>query len=136
MSGEELQVLNSKQKARYKKLLKEKQEELLAGFNAARERGTQGADEADKDYIDYAVSSYTKEFLLSLSDLERRQLMRVQEALGEIDGDLYGICRECEEPISPKRLEAVPWTMYCLECQDLADRGLLASDHEDDQDDD
>ena len=116
--------MNTKQLARYRSLLEEKRDELLEGFEAARSR-TSDSDEEDKDYIDYAVSSYTKEFLFSLSDLERQQLIRVEDALKSIDAGTYGACNECGEEIEPKRLQAVPWAAFCLSCQELADRGLL-----------
>lgn len=122
--------MNSRTKARFKALLEKKREELAADFNAARHRGVEGGGEGDKDYIDYAVSSYTKEFLLSLSDMERRQLVAVEDALVSIKDGSYGTCEHCEEPIETKRLEAVPWAKYCLECQELADRGLLRDDEE------
>ena len=35
-----------------------------------------------------------------------------------MDGDHYGVCPECEEPISAKRLDAVPWARYCVSCQE------------------
>jgi DnaK suppressor protein len=34
----------------------------------------------------------------------------------------YGTCLHCEEEISPKRLDAVPWAAYCIRCQEIADR--------------
>jgi len=36
-----------------------------------------------------------------------------------MDQDTYGVCMECEEPISTKRLDAVPWAKYCVTCQEL-----------------
>jgi DnaK suppressor protein len=117
--------VNARQRTRYKTLLEKKREELAIGFNAARDRGVRGSGEGDKDYIDHAVSSYTKEFLLSLSDLERAQLVDVEDAIKSIDAGEFGDCSECEDEIEKKRLEAVPWALYCLTCQDLSDRGLL-----------
>lgn len=116
--------MNAKQLAKYRAVLEEKRGELIEGFEAARSR-TSDSDEEDKDYIDYAVSSYTKEFLYSLSDMERNQLVRVEDALRAMDEGTYGVCEECGEDIESKRLEAVPWAAYCLSCQELADRGLL-----------
>lgn len=46
----------------------------------------------------------------------------VTEALERIENNTYGICQECEEPISPKRLAALPWAKYCITCQDAKDR--------------
>ena len=117
--------MNSKQMARYKTVLEQKRDELAEDYESTRTRSSQGPDEGDKDYIDYAVSSYTKEFLYSLTDMERNQLIQVDQALRAIDDGTYGTCDECGEPIEEKRLKAVPWATYCLGCQELADRGVL-----------
>jgi DnaK suppressor protein len=46
----------------------------------------------------------------------------VTEALRRIESNTYGVCLECEEAISPKRLAALPWAKYCITCQDEKDR--------------
>lgn len=117
--------MNKQQVDRYKKLLTEKREQLVRDVEETRSRSAEDTEEEDKDYIDYAVSSYTKEFLLTLSDLERRQLDSVDRALDAIKLGTYGTCEECGEEIEEKRLKAISWAMYCLRCQELADRGLL-----------
>jgi len=42
--------------------------------------------------------------------------------LRRIDEGSFGVCLHCEEDISPKRLAAVPWTPFCIRCQEIADR--------------
>jgi DnaK suppressor protein len=54
------------------------------------------------------------------SDFNRLQSLRV--ALQRIDDGTYGTCIRCDGDIGNKRLSAVPWTSYCVACQDLADR--------------
>ena len=54
-------------------------------------------------------------------ELENRSLRQVDAALKRIEEGKFGTCLECEEPISPKRLAAVPWATYCLRCQELDD---------------
>jgi len=49
-------------------------------------------------------------------------LRNVRAALHRIDEGMYGVCLHCEEDISPKRLNAVPWAPYCIACQETADR--------------
>jgi len=49
-------------------------------------------------------------------------LRRVRAALDRLAGDTYGDCLRCDEQISPKRLAAAPWSVYCLKCQEAADR--------------
>jgi DnaK suppressor protein len=46
----------------------------------------------------------------------------VTDALKRIDSNTYGVCLECDEPISAKRLKALPWAKYCISCQDAKDR--------------
>jgi len=70
-----------------------------------------------QDVVDKAESSYTKEFLLSLSNAEREQLLLIDEALKRIDKKELGICQSCGKNINKKRLDAVPWTPYCIDCQ-------------------
>ena len=49
----------------------------------------------------------------------------VDEALLRVEDKEYGDCQNCEEPINPKRLAAIPWARYCLNCQELVEKGLL-----------
>jgi DnaK suppressor protein len=59
---------------------------------------------------------------------EFKLLRKVRAALSRIDEGIYGICQQCEEDISPKRLNAVPWVPYCIRCQETADRNHEAGD--------
>ena len=113
--------MEKKEKERYKnKLIIKKQEmveKLSETYNESKEVETGIA----QDVVDKAESSYTKEFLLSLSDAERKQLFLIDEALKRIDKCEYGICQMCGQKISKKRLSAVPWTPYCINCQEKAE---------------
>ena len=113
--------MNKKDKDRFEKLLQGKKKEnnkklrefFLESQNVSDTGGTQ--DEGDK-----AESSYTKEFLLSLSDSERKQLQLVDDGLKRIKDSTYGKCQMCGKDIGMKRLEAVPWAPYCIRCQEKA----------------
>lgn len=78
-----------------------------------------------QDVVDKAESSYTKEFLLSLSDTERKQLRLIDEALKRIKDCTYGKCMMCRAEIGKKRLEAIPWTPFCLTCQEKAEEETI-----------
>ena len=82
-------------------------------------------DEDTQDVADMAVESYTKEFNFGKSSGDRHILQLIREALDRIKDKSYGTCVNCEEPIGPKRLEAVPWTRLCIQCQGLLEKGLL-----------
>jgi DnaK suppressor protein len=60
---------------------------------------------------------------LAISNLARESglLRNVGEALRRIDEGAFGVCLRCQEDISPKRLSAIPWTRFCIECQEIAD---------------
>lgn len=75
------------------------------------------------DLADQATSSYTKEFLFSLSDADRRLLQMIDEALERIEDGSYGYCVETGEPIGRKRLEAVPWARLCIAAQEKKELG-------------
>lgn len=86
--------------------------------------------EMTQDPADMAANAYTKELLISMSTNDRQLLTMIDEALARIESGEYGECQNCGEPITEKRLEAVPWARYCLRCQDLQERGLLNQDED------
>jgi RNA polymerase-binding transcription factor len=49
-----------------------------------------------------------------LDEIERKELDEIDLALNKIDAGSYGICEVCGKPISLKRLQAIPWTRFCL----------------------
>lgn len=80
------------------------------------------------DPVDLAVRNYSKNVMLAVSENESRQLILINEALERIADEEYGVCQNCEQDINPKRLNAVPWARYCLNCQELLEKGLLDED--------
>jgi DnaK suppressor protein len=55
---------------------------------------------------------------LNRNTLDIKLLREVQDALRRIGQGAYGVCYECDEPISAKRLDAVPWAKFCVSCQE------------------
>jgi DnaK suppressor protein len=105
--------------------------EGLVGQVQAAEAYTRERDaEATQDPADMAANAYTKELLVSMSANDRQLLESIDAALERIEVGQYGKCVNCGQPIQEKRLEAVPWARLCLRCQDLNERGLLASEEE------
>ena len=62
-----------------------------------------------------------REFAARNLERETKSLMQIGAALKRIKDGEFGTCLDCEEPISPKRLAAVPWAGYCLHCQEMRD---------------
>jgi DnaK suppressor protein len=72
--------------------------------------------------IDRAGGTYTKDFLFRLSTNERHLLEMVEESLARVRDGSFGLCVSCGHAINGKRLEAVPWTRYCITCQERIER--------------
>src|SRR3954447_5996605 len=85
-------------------------------------------DSETPDPVDLAVRNYSKNVALAVSENESRQLSQIDEALVRLDDDEYGLCQNCEKVINPKRLAAIPWARFCLDCQELLEKGLLDED--------
>ena len=105
--------------------LRKKQNELLDAF-ARDKQASSNTDDGIQDLADKAASAYSKELNFSLSDGERNLLMLIDEAFRRLDNDAYGTCTNCGATIGDKRLSAVPWTPFCIDCQELQEKGLLS----------
>jgi DnaK suppressor protein len=51
--------------------------------------------------------------------------MAIEEALIRVRDESYGVCTNCGTTIGEKRLQAVPWTAFCIDCQELQEKGML-----------
>jgi len=67
---------------------------------------------------DMATDNFDREFSLDLASAEQVMLNRIDEALQKITEGSYGVCENCEKPISLKRLKAVPYAKLCLKCKE------------------
>ena len=101
----------------YRTLLIAKREEI-AGKSRLREDIwiVQSAEQ-----IETVQLAGLREFAARTMERESKSRMQIGAALKRIDDGVFGICLDCEEPISPRRLAAVPWAGYCLHCQELHD---------------
>jgi DnaK suppressor protein len=114
-----------KEMERYRRLLEQKKNSLSSDLAKTRNAEEETTEELTQDIADKAVSSYTREFLYSLSDADRSTLVQIDEALARIEEGIYGSCTNCGQPMNEKRLTAVPWARLCVDCQELSEKGLL-----------
>ena len=114
--------MRAKDKKHFRQKLLEKKEELVSVVQKTEDYGRQVNSEAEgMDLADKASSSYTKEFMFSKSDGDRQLLQEVVDALDRLDEGDFGKCMNCGEKVEGKRLEAVPWSPFCLSCQAKAE---------------
>jgi DnaK suppressor protein len=110
-------VLTRKDKHAYRKSLLLQKQRIVKKLSQFHNDSMEIESDVAQDVVDKAESSYTKEFLLSLSDAERNQLGLIDEALRRLRTKDFGICQMCSKTIGKKRLTALPWTPYCIDCQ-------------------
>ena len=116
--------MTKQEKDNYRKKLHEKKKEIGAHLSEFKNESLKIETGDVQDTGDKAETSYTKEFLLSLSDTQRTRLVAIDEALIRIEGPEYGTCEDCGKKIAKKRLNVVPWTPHCIECQKKEEQGL------------
>ena len=78
--------------------------------------------EKSADALDEVQHAAERDLAIRNLNRESDLLRNVRLALDRLEGGSFGVCAECEEEISPKRLIAVPWAPFCLQCQEQADR--------------
>ncbi len=103
---------------KFRQRLLVKRKELIGGVRGSNVDSIETNTDGIQDLADQASSAYTKEFLLSIGDAERRILKQVDEALKKIKEETYGLCESCGEMISERRLEALPFAKLCISCQE------------------
>jgi DnaK suppressor protein len=101
----------------FKRQLLEMRRDLLGQVERKKLYSKEVGEDGIPDSGDVAAYSYSKEVLMGLGENERTKLRLVEEALAKIDEGTYGVCERCEEPIPVKRLELLPFTRYCVQCQ-------------------
>jgi DnaK suppressor protein len=74
------------------------------------------------DPIDMTLLAADREMAMHSLDRRAGLVRQLRSALDRIKDGTYGVCRECEEEIAPKRLKAIPWAELCVQCQEAADR--------------
>jgi DnaK suppressor protein len=109
----------------FKKKLETRQQDLRRMVSRTQQDGRSADEDTAQDIADKAASSYNKEFLFHQSNNDRQLLQMVEGALARIREGSFGECISCGKEINPKRLEAVPWTRHCIECQEKLEKGIL-----------
>jgi len=117
--------MDKKKLEQFKKRLETRQQELRRTVSRTEQDGRTADDDSAQDIADRAASSYNKEFLFHQSNNDRQILAMVEGALSRIREGSFGECISCGKEINAKRLEAVPWTRHCIECQEKLEKGML-----------
>ena len=114
--------LSRAQLENFKKLLNEKRRRLIEQANETLSNEMILSPDDRFDEVDQASSEYMQAFSFRLRGRERHLMSKIEIALRKIDDGSYGICEECEEPISNKRLEARPEAPLCIQCKEAQEK--------------
>jgi DnaK suppressor protein len=109
---------------KYKNILEAKQAELTGALRNRDEIVIEKAPDA----LDEVQLAGERELAIRNLDRDSNMLRQIRRALARIADGSYGVCLHCEEDISPKRVNAVPWAAYCIKCQEQVDRHEIEVD--------
>ncbi len=102
-------------------VLENKLAELTAGF-----QDRSGLTiENSADMLDIIRMATDRDVLVERMNISAQMLSDIREALARLDKGEYGVCEDCDEAISPRRLQAIPWARMCVKCQEARDRSHL-----------
>lgn len=118
LHGDRYGVTDAMDTQTYKESLLKKRGELLGTggikpLQASMENNTRQGDMADQ-----ASGNNEVHIQLKLKQTDAKILQAIEEALQRIEKGVYGVCRDCGEPIAPARLNAIPWTRVCIACKE------------------
>src|SRR4051794_12602188 len=111
---------------RFKQILKT----MLGNLEGALCRRDEIAIENAPDALDCVQRAADRELAICQIEARYSRMQNVLLALERIEGGSYGICLQCDQEISQKRLRAAPWASYCVLCQDMADRERMDPERE------
>jgi DnaK suppressor protein len=109
-------TITSNDVAKFQEILEAKEAELVEGPR----RRTDIAIERSPDQMDEVQHAAEREVAIQNLDRESDMLRDVRAALGRIHDGTFGTCLHCESEIASKRLAAVPWASFCIQCQNAA----------------
>src|SRR5947199_10619304 len=102
----------------YRKILEKKAEEVRSSMSAQKAAQVVSRLDVPSDEGDLSQQHHEEWIFLNRNTIDMKLLREIADGLRRMEHGIYGICMECEEPISPKRLDAVPWARYCVTCQE------------------
>jgi DnaK suppressor protein len=106
----------------FKKRLLDKERELLSNIERLEGEARASGEAEVRDPSDDATADQDTSESLEEETMASQELMEVQDALRRIEAGTYGKCIACGRQIPAARLEAIPWTPYCLEDQEKQDK--------------
>ncbi|MFA6216318.1 MAG: TraR/DksA family transcriptional regulator [Candidatus Omnitrophota bacterium] len=117
---------NKKELTDFRKFILKKKDEILDSINHISEETLKKSQkDASGDISGYsyhmadvATDTYDREFSLGLASNDRELLYELDDAMKRIDDGIFGVCEDCKVVISKTRLKVIPYTRFCIKCQE------------------
>lgn len=103
-----------KQRAGFERMLRAKEEELMDRLRDHRDEMV--AERIPDDQYGLASRTLLEDMTVDSLQREQQLLGEIRNALQRLEEGEYGVCESCGAQISRRRLQALPWARYCLEC--------------------
>ena len=113
-------TLSDESRQRLRKTLEDMRQEILDEVRVQIERAR--VKDHTGDLGDYATADMAAEYAHLFGERLRKRLHLIEDALDGIKNGDYGVCEECEEPITEKRLQLMPFALFCVRCQSELER--------------
>jgi DnaK suppressor protein len=114
--------MDAKKQDRFKKKLLEMREQILNRGMVNRADMFVIEKEDLVDESDHAASIIQQSVSLNVQARDRFLLKEIEHALSKFEDGLYGLCEDTEESIDEGRLDAQPWTRYCVEAAEAREK--------------
>lgn len=115
----------------YRDVLESKADEVRRSMSAQKAAQVVARLDCPSDEGDLSQQHHEEWIFLNRNTIDMKLLREISDALHRLDTGMYGVCLECEEAISPKRLAAVPWARYCVTCQEQIAHRIAAGEQVD-----
>ena len=109
---------------KFRELLLSKRDNLVGDLRSMESQALHGSgqDSSANHMADFGSDNYEQEFTLGLIENDEQVVNEINDALARIDNGQYGLCQECGQEVPIPRLEAIPWTNFCVRCQEQNER--------------
>jgi len=110
--------MEKKTRDQFRELLLETRKRLSGDYEKAKEASSEEFGMEMPDVNDEATRTISRRIIMSIGDKSLETLQQIEDALERMDRGEYGVCEECGANIPVGRLELLPYTAFCVQCQE------------------
>jgi DnaK suppressor protein len=115
--------MDSSELRRFRSILTLQRDETMGSLDRLGDETRNADSDYPKDIGDFCETTLSKEALFQQSAERRLKMRTIEAALARIQQGTFGVCMACGDDINSRRLDALPWTQYCLRCQQGFEQG-------------